>query len=169
MKELLEKYYNGETTPQEEDTLREWMLHGDVPEELAADREMFLRLEGEKGAEMECPAGLEQLLDALISREAEKEARQQEKESIWQKKHTRIRHLSWWVSAVAACAVLILGITYLMRPVSYIREVEDPQEASMYINMAMTQFSKAIDCGHRQMEKVGNAFEKLNSIHLTKQ
>lgn len=169
MKELLEKYYNGETTPQEEETLREWMLHGDVPEELAADRELFLRLEGEKGAEMECPAGLEQQLDALISREAAKEARQQEKEPVRQKKHSRIRRLSWWASAVAACAVLFFGITYLMRPVSYIREVEDPREASMYINMAMTQFGKAIDCGHRQMEKVGNAFEKLHSIHLTKQ
>ena len=168
MKELLEKYYNGETTPQEEDTLREWMLHGDVPEELAAEREMFLQLEGEKGEEVELPAGLEQQLDALIDREAEKEARQLKKESTRQKKPSRIRHLTWWASAVAACAILIFGITYLMRPVSYIREVDDPQEARMYIDMAMTQFGKAIDCGHRQMEKVGNAFEKLHSIHLTK-
>lgn len=168
MKELLEKYYNGETTPQEEETLREWMLHGEVPEELVADRELFLQMEREKEKEVELPVGLEQRLDSLIDNEAEKEARQQDKESARQKKHSRIRHLSFWASAVAACAVLIFGITYLMRPVSYIREVEDPQEARMYIDMAMTQFGKAINCGHRQMEKVGNAFEKLHSIHLTK-
>ena len=66
MKELLEKYYNGETTPQEEETLREWMLHGEVPEELVADRELFLQMEREKEKEVELPAGLEQRLDSLI-------------------------------------------------------------------------------------------------------
>lgn len=167
MKELLEKYYNGETTPLEEDTLREWMLHGDVPEELTADRELFMQLDSEKEAELELPERLEQKLNALIDQAAEQEAAQQGKDTQ-PKKRNRIRYLSWWASAAAACAVLIFGIAYLMRPVSYIREVDDPREASMYINMAMTQFGKAIDCGHRQMEKVSDAFEKLNQIHRSK-
>ena len=170
MKELLDEYYLGETTAQEEERLREWMLHGDVPEELAADRELFLQLEEEKEAAVVFPDGLDQRLNALIDREAAKEVRQQDKEENHAKQsgRTNIRRLSWWASAIAACAVLIFGITYLMKPVSYIREVDDPQEASMYIDMAMTQFSKAIDCGQQQMEKVGDAFEKLNHIHLTK-
>ncbi len=163
MKELLEKYYEGQTTAEEEEVLRERMLRGDVPADMSADRELFLQMEAEK---TQCPDASDDLLGRLtdlIDSEAEKERGRHES-----RKHPGIRHLSWWTTAIAACAVLIFGITYLMRPASYIHEVDDPKEARVYINMAMSQFSKAMDCGHRQMEKVGNALEKLNSIHSTK-
>ena len=163
MKELLEKYYEGLTTAEDEEVLREWMLHGDVPDDLAADRELFLRMEAEKTQCPDAPDDLLGRLADLIDSEAKKECDQHDS-----RKRVGIRHLSWWATAIAACAALIFGITYLMRPVSYIREVEDPKEARVYINMAMSQFGKAMDCGHRQMEKVGNALEKLNSIHSTK-
>lgn len=163
MRELLEKYYNGVTTAQEEETLRQWMLHGDVPEDLSADRELFIQMEQTRNERAVVPDGLLEKLTSLIDQEAKKECSSHKSRS-----HVGIRHLSWWTTAIAACAVLVFGITYLMRPVSYIREVDDPHEAGIYIDMAMSQFGKAIGCGHRQMEKVGNALEKLNTIHLTK-
>lgn len=163
MKELLEKYYEGLTTAEEEEELRERMLRGDVPADMSADRELFLQMEAEKTQCPDAPDDLLGRLTDLIDSEAEKERGRHESH-----KHPGIRHLSWWATAIAACAVLIFGITYLLRPASYIHEVDDPKEARVYINMAMSQFSKAMDCGHRQMEKVGNALEKINSIHSTK-
>ena len=168
MEELLEKYYKGETSDQEEETLRQWMLKDDVPEEMKADHKLFSLLMAEKSDTVKVPDGLDQRLNALIDHLEEQEDLTKEDANEQPKKNRRLRHISLWASAVAACAVLIFGITALLKPANYIREVDNPEEASMYINMAMSQFSKAIDSGHRQMNKVGNAFEKLKQIQITK-
>ena len=44
MRELLEKYWNCETSPEEEQTLREWFAGNDVPEDLQKYRANFLAL-----------------------------------------------------------------------------------------------------------------------------
>ena len=44
MRELLEKYWNCETSPEEEQKLREWFAGNDVPEDLQKYRNNFLAL-----------------------------------------------------------------------------------------------------------------------------
>ncbi len=41
LNELLEKYYNGESTEEEEDRLRIFFLHGDVPPGYEPEKEIF--------------------------------------------------------------------------------------------------------------------------------
>ena len=73
MKQLLNKYYEGLTTEQEEQTLKDWLLSEDVPEEFAADRELFLQLQSAATNEPELPEGFSERLETLIDSEAQRE------------------------------------------------------------------------------------------------
>ena len=73
MKQLLNKYYEGLTTEQEEQTLKDWLLSEDVPEEFAADRELFLQLQSAATNEPELPDGFSERLETLIDSEAQRE------------------------------------------------------------------------------------------------
>ena len=51
IKDLLEKYYDGATSIEEEQIIKEYFLENDVPPELSVDKELFCSLsqEGEVG------------------------------------------------------------------------------------------------------------------------
>ena len=56
MRELLEKYWNCETSPEEEQKLREWFVGNDVPEDLQKYRNNFLTLDNFQ--KIEAPASV---------------------------------------------------------------------------------------------------------------
>ena len=66
IQKLLEKFYNGGTTLEEEKKLRDYFLGGEVPEPLAADREYFLAMADSHNnkSSSSLSASLENLIDA---------------------------------------------------------------------------------------------------------
>ncbi len=155
MKALLEKYYNGETTLAEEATLRAWLQSEEAGEAYANDRALILGLEAAKEEETPLPEGLSSKLDALIDEAANEES---QKTDV---RKPRLRRIMAWTAGIAASVALVFGAIRLTAPKNYIVEIDDPEEASRYTEMALTKFSDAIQSGYAQMEKASKAFEML--------
>ena len=66
IEKLLARFYAGETTAEEEQTLKEYFARTDVPPALHADRDMFRQLTEEDLPEV--PEGMEERLSAFIDR-----------------------------------------------------------------------------------------------------
>ena len=136
MKQLLNKYYEGLTTEQEEQTLKDWLLSEDVPEEFAADRELFLQLQSAATNEPELPEGFSERLEALQS---------------------AIRKMFIAAGSVAAaCLVFFIAFNHVSeksQAANYIVEVKDPVLAREYTVMALNKFSDAFNKGYDGLEK----------------
>jgi hypothetical protein len=93
---LLEKYYNGETSTAEESLLREFFAAGDLPEQLAADAELFgfFRIQQEG----RLPGDLQNRLEGMID---EKTARSFSAFSKWK---------YYWISGAAAAILILLAL-----------------------------------------------------------
>src|SRR5689334_8325966 len=75
IKDLLEKYYDGATSIEEERIIKEYMRRSDVPAELALDKELFCFLsEGENGDMLN--SDIEKKVTQLIDLEEKKERKQ---------------------------------------------------------------------------------------------
>ena len=61
IEELLERYYNAQTSEAEEQRLREYFIHEETPPHLQKEKEMFLQLQA-----VQVPEGLEEKLSKQI-------------------------------------------------------------------------------------------------------
>lgn len=151
MKQLLNKYYEGLTTEQEEQTLKDWLLSEDVPEEFAADRELFLQLQSAATNEPELPGGFSERLEALIDSEAQREELQKSS------RQSAIRKMFIAVGSVAAaCLVFFIAFNHVSeksQAANYIVEVKDPVLAREYTVMALNKFRDALNKGYEGLEK----------------
>lgn len=88
LKKLLDIFYEGESTPEQEKELREYFAsESNIPEEFRADAELFRAMD----APCQIPAGLEaRIIDATIGRR-------------------RIHHWPWLSAAAAAVIMLVLS------------------------------------------------------------
>ena len=155
MKALLEKYYNGETTAAEEAALKAWLQSEEAGEAYAADRALILGLAAAKEEDTPLPDGLGCKLEALID-EASKEESQ--KADV---RKPRLRRMMAWTAGIAASVALVFGAIRLTAPENYIVEVDDPEEARRYTEMALTKFSDALQSGYAQLDKASKALEML--------
>ena len=98
IKSMLDRYYGGYTTEAEEKALLDYFSQNEVDEELLPDKEMFMQL-----AAVKVPDGLEQRLCDMIDEQAAK--------SRGDVIGRRLRKSLTWVSAAAACALIVFGAT----------------------------------------------------------
>jgi hypothetical protein len=132
---LLEKYWQAETTVEEERILAEYFRSPDVPPEWESHRELF----------------------SFFSQEAQVRPGKDLEEKIMQ--HIRPRlHLPWW--AAAAVIILLLGLLPLLQPET-IRDIppvgqkafamadtyDDPQQALAAVQKALFTVSKKMNKG----------------------
>lgn len=96
IKSMLDRYYGGYTTEAEEKALLDYFSQNEVDEELLPDKEMFMQL-----ADVKVPDGLEQRLCDMIDEQAAK--------SRGDVIGRRLRKSLTWVSAAAACALIVFG------------------------------------------------------------
>ncbi len=139
--QLIDKYFQGETTLEEEKELRQFFLQKDVPMQFQKYRPLFALLEKERAS------GLNNDFD----------------EQFFQKMQTtpkkpRIRSLSYrWIGAVAASAILALSLWWLYPQVetnatdSAINweqyEPDDPKEAFRITKSALLRVSIELNIG----------------------
>ena len=114
IKQLLEAYYRGETSPGQEREISAFFADTpDVPAELEPDRELFLSLD-----EAAFPDDIEQSLISMIDREAAR---------------PRLSPLRRWVKMVAAVAVVGFGIGTVVTALHYeTPRISAPHESNQY-------------------------------------
>ena len=114
IQDLLDKYMDGATSNEEEATLRKYFEeHGnDIPEEWESYRALFSYIGFEQ-------MNLSQILKGEEEKEEDFEKKDIEKEEIPKKEASRSRWLKYFVTSVAAAAIiafLIVGIQKIAQP-----------------------------------------------------
>ena len=135
--------------------MKAWLQSEEAGEAYAADRALILGLAAAKEEDTPLPDGLGCKLEALID-EASKEESQ--KADV---RKPRLRRMMAWTAGIAASVALVFGAIRLTAPENYIVEVDDPEEARRYTEMALTKFSDALQSGYAQLDKASKALEML--------
>lgn len=166
--ELLERYYNAQTTEAEEKELKRFFTEEEVPAHLLPEKEMFLQLQATAG-DATIPEGLEERLSQAIDTWATHEQR-----TLKIQRGTRIRHLQWIGSIAASILIVISFGWYLYEPTLVRKDTcATPEEAYMEAQKALAHFSIALNKGIEQMgalqettERVEKSIQKqLNKIN----
>ncbi len=130
MEELLQKFYDGATTADEERILQEFLNSADCPEAWAADRAVLSALA--TPAEVPVPAGLSERIAA----------------SIRPRRRFALRRL--FPAAAAAAAVVAVGILVLSHPepampTASLDTCATPEEAALEVEHAFSMLSRAMN------------------------
>ena len=156
---LLERFYNAETSEQEEQELKDFFHHGEVPPHLLAEKEMFMQLQAS-----DAPEGMEERLGNLIDQWELSEQKTQKKR--------RIFHLQW-IGSIAASLLLVIGISLHFHEPQRKDTCATPEEAYAHAEKALVMFSEALNKGIRPIqdmektnENIRKQINKLNNIEL---
>ena len=159
IEKLLERFYNAETSEQEELELKDFFRHGEVPPHLQAEKEMFLQLQAS-----DTPEGMEERLGNLIDQWELSEQKAQKKR--------RIFHLQW-IGSIAASLLLVIGMSLYLQEPQRKDTCATPEEAYAHAEKALVMFSEALNKGIRPMktiertnENIQKQIKKLNNIEL---
>ncbi len=161
IEDLLERYYNAQTSETEEQRLKDFFAREEVPAHLQAEKEMFLQLQ--------VPEGLEERLSRKIDQWEAQEHRTL-------KVHRNIR--LQWISGIAASLLLMFGAgwhLYTSRPIARQDTCATPEEAYAHAEKALVMLSTALNTGMDKLgviqetsERIENNFYKhLNKLNDT--
>ena len=164
VEKLIEAFYEGNTSIEEEKALLHYFRTADVPEHLLAEKEMFLQLTTNNP---QVPKELEKKLSGLIDTWEQEE---QEKLSI-----KPVRKTNWiWVGGIAASIILIFSIwTYTSYNQLNTQNLQadtytNPDEAFKEAQKALALVSKNLNKGMVQLESANSQIKKVDNI-LNKQ
>lgn len=141
---LLERYYDAQTSEAEEQRLKDFFLHEEVPAHLQAEKEMFLQLQT-----TDVPEGLEERLSQSIDR--------------WGKKHRTLR--LQWIGSIAASLLLLFGAGWYLQDDTPRKDTcATPEEAYAEAQKALVMFSTALNKGMKQMDALHETTERMEKI-----
>lgn len=157
IQQLLDRYFAGETTLQEEAQLRDYFRRDDVPDALRPYQPMFQFFETERQARLD-----EQFEERLLQR-------------LKQRPRPQVRRLRIWVASAAAALVIALAAWWLYpqlsapepQPVAQAidwskYEPETPEEAYRVLKTSLNMTSSKLNQGAATaVEKVGKAREAM--------
>ena len=165
VKALLDKFYEGTATPEEERHLRQFLLGDRVPEEFAADREFFLAVE-EAGGE-EPPAAFTRKLESLID----------EHYAVAAGRTVSLRRWLWRTLPVAASLLLVLATWWYLASQKPKDTYSDPRLAYQETKRVLLFVSRKFNQGAgklsylqevsvpvKEMKKVGSTVERMEKI-----
>jgi predicted metal-dependent RNase len=150
MKKLLEKYYDGMTSEEEEILLREWLMQDDFPEEYSADKRLFLMIDSCADEPVTVPDGLYGKIERMI-----------DEQDAACKKHQSIKHnIILWTAGMAAAVASIFYLRSLApEEDNTIIYITDPEIAYM-------ETAKALDKCAYVVNKCYNSMNKANEITM---
>ena len=140
---LLERYYDAQTSEAEEQRLKDFFFHEEVPAHLQAEKEMFLQLQA-----TDVPEGLEERLSQSIDR--------------WGKKHRTLR--LQWIGSIAASLLLLFGAGWYLQEPPRKDTCATPEEAYVEAQKALVLFSTALNKGMKQMDVLQETTERVEKI-----
>ena len=148
IEELLERYYNAQTSEAEEQRLREYFIHEETPPHLQKEKEMFLQLQAAK-----VPEGLEERLSKQIDQWAIQER--------FIPKSPPRRTLQW-IGSIAASLLILFSIGwYFHAPQPRKDTCATPEEAYVHTEKALMMFAQALNKGMKQMEVIQESTDKV--------
>jgi len=162
VKKLLDAFYDGTTSLDEEKILRQYFSGKDVPEELEVEQKIFCELFSAQGGYDF--SSLEQKLDSLIEQLEDKE------KSHIQSFPPKLKSIiNWkWITSVAASVLIILctGIYFYNQNNTHkmIDTYSNPKEAYAETQKALTLVSSKLNKGFDQMGSAQKNIEKTNKI-----
>lgn len=156
--QLLESFYEGTTTVDEEQELYLYFTSENVPEELEVEKTVFLNLYSlpvDDDAEM--PFSLNDKLSSLIDDLAQKEKPK--------RRNVMLRR----VSAIAASLLLLISVGLFMlndrHPQHMLVDTyTDPREAYIETQKALEMISSKLNDGLDPLKKAGDDMSKVNQI-----
>ena len=140
---LLERYYDAQTSEAEEQRLKDFFLHEEVPAHLQAEKEMFLQLQVSA-----VPEGIQERLSQSIDR--------------WGKKQRTLR--LQWIGSIAASLLLLFGAGWYLQDRSRKDTCATPEEAYIEAQRALVMFSTALNKGMKQMDVLHETTERMEKI-----
>lgn len=162
IKKLIDAFYEGNTSREEEQILHEYFLEELVPGELEHDKEIFLELYSPE--EDVIPFSLEQKLNSLIDRLDAEETKKTPVVSI-KPKSINLRR----IASIAASILIVLsiGIYYHFNKAdsqTIADTYTNPEDAYMETEKALLFVSTKLNKGFDQVESAQKNLEKTNKI-----
>lgn len=158
IKQLLQRFYNGQTTLEEEQQLMLFFQDEQVPDELQADRALFQQYLSLKSEKAPLPAALEQRLECRID--------------AWESNRRTVssgQHRKWyWISGWAAALILAIGIGFHQtRPHTDVEmrdTCETPEQAYAETRRALKQLAEVMEKSEGQLQKANKANRQIKEV-----
>lgn len=162
IKILKEKFFNGETTIEEEFELRRILQKDDSASMYDAERELLLALLPQ---ESEAPTGLEEKLSQLIDHMAENEKQAMVPS---EKRRNGANRKIFTIPQIAACtataAAAIMLVCLIGMGKTKPRETfSDPKVAAVHIDETLALFAQALNCGIEKEKETAAQIGKLQA------
>ena len=161
IKTLLEKYYNGETTLEEEKILQEYFNQDVIDEELQADKDIFMYNNIEKENLNNIPDISDELLDTL--------------QNLNEYKVDRNKKLIYWTLRAAAGVLVLIASFFLIKDeiidkhnkFQAVDTYQNPEEAYKQAKQTLLYVSELLNSGTEHLEpisKLDEGKDKLNPL-----
>lgn len=167
IEELLHAFYEGVTTPEEEQILYAYFEGQDISEHLQKERDLFRELYQAQSQSIPANLGarIESLIDTLEREDSEKTI-----EPVVPV--TRSTPINWkWVGGIAASLLIVLSVgvfTYSSKPQTQrtvmVDTFSDPEEAYVEAQKALLFVSNKLNKGLDQMEGMQKQLERTNKV-----
>ncbi len=155
IKTLLDKYYQGDTTLEEEKLLKEYFIQNNPLDFDIADKylvDYFL------ASKIQIPVDLNEQLDSLIENEWENETK------------LRFSTILKWAGSVAAVLIIALGILYYEKkdnPVVLADSYQNPQEAYEETKKVLLFISNKMNskpASLKHLSEIDNSLKRCNDL-----
>ena len=168
VRKILERFYQGETTLEEERWLLDYLSSTSVPEELLADQELFMAF-GQKEDSIPVPGDLNEKILKNLDRE--------------EKKSQRTRRISLYSLSGLAAGLLALVAVYVFflkadTPILFsaqerIDTYEDPMDAYEEAKKTLAYVSVKLNAGTSEIKHVQQRFQRCSpngsdELHFSK-
>lgn len=149
IRKLLAKYYDGQTSEEEESELARLFASGDVPDDMAEERLFFVHLHGSNDTSG-VPYGFEERLEDMVDRLAEAD-------SAGRSAVVPLRRRLKIVAGIAASVLFVasLGFGLLNRVDNMHKPSVDDRIALAQAQEAILKFSMTLNKGLNSMEAAG--------------
>lgn len=158
IRKLLDKYYEGLTSLEDERLLKDFFASGDVPDDLRADKELFLYAKT-RSEEIPVPENLNDRISSTLGHEMQKE-----------RKTNHIRLFYQMTSVAAGLAILVVLGLMLMTSRSHSTGKDtytDPKMAYEQVKRTLLYISENLNRGTRplqQVNKINQGFDELSAF-----
>jgi uncharacterized secreted protein with C-terminal beta-propeller domain len=158
IKKLLDKYYQGETSLEEQEILKEYFNNDSLQNGNNEDKMIFNYLQSEKSV---IPADLTETLDKIIDNEAKKNK-------------TKVVKIVRWAGSIAA--ILLIGILFLVfgkvenktiEKTLYADTYSDPEQAFKETQKVLLFISKTMNkksTGIQHLAEIDKSLKKCNEL-----
>lgn len=149
---LLENYYEGSASLQEEQQLRNYFLNNEIPDEMSADKELFAFVQNEASS-VPMSVGMEEKLSGWVDEQGQKEG-----------KSPRLLFILKMASIAASVAIIVLSYMaidqYNKKKLSK-DTFKDPQIAYAEVKRTLLFISEQLNRGTRPLTAVSKINEGM--------